>query len=54
MQEVRGEMQKVTWLSKQELISSTIMVILATIVLSIFISLEDNLFEIIVKKVMGF
>ena len=54
MQEVRGEMLKVTWLGKQELISSTIMVIIATVLLSVFISLEDNLFESIIMWVMGF
>jgi preprotein translocase subunit SecE len=54
LQEVRGEMQKVTWLSKPELISSTIMVLIATMMLSVFISLEDNLFEEIIKRIMNF
>ena len=39
--EVKSELTKVTWTSKQELIYSTYIVIVVSIVLSIFIGIVD-------------
>ena len=41
LKEVKSELTKVTWTSKQELIYSTIIVIVVSIVLSIFIGIVD-------------
>ena len=47
-QEVRGEMLKVTWLSREELWVSLMLVIVATLALSTFIAVEDKIFEWII------
>ena len=39
--EVRSELTKVTWTTREELIYSTLIVILVSIVLSIFIGIVD-------------
>lgn len=39
--EVRLELTKVTWTSKEELIGSTIIVIVVSLILSIFIGIVD-------------
>ncbi len=41
LKEVRFELTKVTWTTKQELIYSTIIVIVVSIILSIFIGVVD-------------
>jgi len=41
IKEVKSELTKVTWTSKQELIYSTYIVIVVSIVLSIFIGIVD-------------
>jgi len=41
LKEVKSELTKVTWTSKQELIYSTYIVIVVSIVLSIFIGIVD-------------
>jgi preprotein translocase subunit SecE len=41
VKEVRFELTKVTWTTKQELIYSTIVVIVVSIILSIFIGVVD-------------
>ena len=40
--EVRVEMQKVTWPSKDDMISNTIVVIIATVFVSLLIGIEDR------------
>ena len=39
--EVKVEMQKVSWSTKEELIGSTIIVIISTLLLAIFIGIVD-------------
>ncbi|KPL03743.1 MAG: preprotein translocase subunit SecE [candidate division Zixibacteria bacterium SM1_73] len=41
LKEVRFELTKVTWTTRQELIYSTIIVIVVSIILSIFIGIVD-------------
>ena len=41
MSQVRAEMKKVSWPTRQELISSTVVVLISTILLAIFIGLCD-------------
>ena len=41
LKEVKSELTKVTWTSKQELIYSTYIVIVVSIVLSIFVGIVD-------------
>ncbi|MFH0793846.1 MAG: preprotein translocase subunit SecE [bacterium] len=40
--EVKVEMQKVTWPSKDDMISNTIVVIIATVFVSLLIGIEDR------------
>ncbi len=39
-----AELQKVTWLSRKEVIGSTILIIILIVILSIFVSLVDYVF----------
>jgi len=49
IKEVRGELGKVSWSTRQELISSTIVVIIITAIMSLFIGLVD----IILSKLLS-
>ena len=39
-----AELQKVTWLSRKDVIGSTILIIILIVILSIFVSLVDYVF----------
>ncbi|MDP2044236.1 MAG: preprotein translocase subunit SecE [Candidatus Omnitrophota bacterium] len=41
LKEVRGELSKVSWSTKQELLASTVLVIVVTSLLTIFIGIVD-------------
>lgn len=45
LQEVKGELKKVSWPKKRELFDSTIAVIVATLLLGIFIGIVDFFFS---------
>ena len=47
--EVVGEMRKSTWPERQELIESTVVVILAVLMLSVFVGISDKLLVTLVK-----
>jgi preprotein translocase subunit SecE len=49
--EVRAELTKVTWPSKQELMGSTIVTIVVTIIVSVFIGLVDRLLTLATKTI---
>ncbi len=49
LQEVRQEMAKVSWPSRDELKGTTIIVIVLTIILSVFIWLTDKVLEGLLK-----
>lgn len=45
LREVKGELAKVTWPSREELVQSTIVVLIAVVVAGVYISLFDLLFS---------
>ena len=45
IKESREELKKVTWPTREEVLNSTLVVLGATIVISIFLFALDNLFE---------
>jgi len=51
--ETRTEMKKVTWPTKDELKESTRVVVVATIILTIFIGAVDQILSRIVKLIFG-
>jgi len=51
--EVKVEMSKVTWSSREELIHSTGIVLAAVAILSIFIGVVDLVFSQVVKLIIG-
>lgn len=53
LKEVRFELSKVTWPTKQELIGSTIVVIVLSLILSIFIGIVDYGLATLAKTLLG-
>jgi preprotein translocase subunit SecE len=51
--EVRSELTKVTWTTREELIYSTLIVILVSIVLSVFIGIVDVGLSNLVALLLG-
>jgi len=51
--ETRTELKKVTWPSRQDLIDSTRVVIIATLILTVFVGLVDQVLSRIIKLVFG-
>ena len=51
--QVRTEMEKVAWPSRQELISSTTVVILTTVILGIFIGICDVVISRVINLLIG-
>jgi preprotein translocase subunit SecE len=51
--ETRIELRKVTWPSRQDLIDSTRVVIIATLILTVFVGLVDQVLSRIIKLVFG-
>jgi len=49
--EVKIELKKVSWPSKNEIISSTVIVLFLTVIFSVFIGGFDYLFTIILKLI---
>lgn len=45
LKEVNAELKKVTWPNRQELISSTIIVIVAVFIISVYIGIVDVIFS---------
>ena len=52
-QEVLAEFRKVTWPSRQELINSTVVVIVVTVVLALFLGAVDIVLARVVEWVLG-
>lgn len=50
--EIKVEMQKVSWSSKDELIGSTIVVIVSTILLALFIAVVDVILSRFVSLIL--
>jgi len=53
LSETRTELKKVTWPSRQDLIDSTRVVIIATLILTVFVGLVDQVLSRIIKLVFG-
>ena len=51
-QEVRAEMQKVTWSTRDELIGSTTVVLMTMLILSLFIGAADLFFSSILRIIL--
>ena len=50
--EVKAEMQKVTWSTRDELIGSTSVVLFFMVILSVFIGVSDFVFANLLKMVL--
>ena len=53
IQEVRAELKKVNWPTRKELIDSTKVVIIASLLLTLFIGLVDALLARLLNLVLG-
>ncbi len=53
IKEVRSELTKVTWTTREELIYSTLIVILVSIVLAVFIGIVDVALSNLAAMLMG-
>jgi preprotein translocase subunit SecE len=53
LKEVRSELTKVTWTTREELIYSTIIVIVVSMVLAIFIGVVDVALSNLVSMLLG-
>jgi preprotein translocase subunit SecE len=51
--ETRTELKKVTWPSRQDLIDSTRVVIIASLLLTVFVGVVDQILSRIIKLVFG-
>lgn len=53
LKDVRGEMKKVTWPSKNDLYKTTIAVIVSSIVFGIYLFGVDFIFSRLIKQIMN-
>ncbi len=53
LEDVGKEMRKVSWPTRPELISNTLVTILATVVISLFVYLTDHLIGLVLNVVYG-
>lgn len=53
LQEVRTELTKVTWPTRQELIGSTIVTVVVTLIISVFIGIVDRILALATKFIFG-
>ena len=51
--EVNAELRKVTWPTKEELIGSTIVTIVVSLIMSLFIGIVDRILSLVIKTVFG-
>ncbi len=54
LKEVRGELKKVTWPSRNEVYSTTIVVIAATIFFGFYLFFMDVVFSWVISKIKDF
>ena len=52
--DVRVEMKRVTWPSKQEVYGTTVMVILTTFLFGAYFALCDGLFKVLVQRALNY
>lgn len=53
LKEVQAELKKVTWPTKEELTGSTIVVIVVSIVVAIFIGIVDRILTFVISQIFG-
>lgn len=53
LSETKTELKKVTWPSRQDLIDSTKVVIVATLIMTVFVGVVDQVLSRIIKLVFG-
>lgn len=53
LKEVNAELHKVTWPTKDELTGSTIVVIVVSIVVAVFIGIVDRILTFVVQAIFG-
>ncbi len=53
LKEVRAEIKKVTWPSRKEIYSTTIVVILATIFFGFYLYFMDIIFSFVIKNIQS-
>jgi preprotein translocase subunit SecE len=53
LKDVNAELRKVTWPTKEELIGSTIVTIVVSLIMSIFIGAVDRVLTLVIKTVFG-
>ena len=51
--EVRVELRKVTWPTREELKGSTKIVIIATFVVTLFVGFVDQILTLIIRRLLG-
>lgn len=51
--ELKGEMKKVTWPTRDELKESTKLVIIATFIVTLFVGLIDQILTLVIRKLLG-
>ncbi|MEW6456227.1 MAG: preprotein translocase subunit SecE [Acidobacteriota bacterium] len=51
LMEVKGELKKVTWPNKKEIVGTTIVVVIAVIFFGFFLFFFDVIFSVIVAKI---
>ena len=53
LKETKAEMRKVTWPTRDELVESTKIVIIATLVVTLFIGVIDQILTLIIRRLLG-
>jgi preprotein translocase subunit SecE len=53
LKEVRAELTKVTWPTRRELIGSTIVTVVVTLIISVFIGIIDRLLALATRSIFG-
>jgi preprotein translocase subunit SecE len=53
LKEVLAELRKVTWPTKEELIGSTIVTVVVSLVVAVFIGIVDRVLTIIIQMIFG-
>jgi len=53
LNEVRGELKKVTWPTKNDLIKTTIAVLVSSLIFGVFLFIVDMIFSKIINNIIG-
>ena len=53
LKEVLAELRKVTWPTKEELIGSTIVTIVVSLIVAIFVGIVDRILSLAVRVIFG-